>query len=135
MGTKVSIRLVGLVVLVAALTSGTANATTGRGIQADGLRWQGIARVYAQMESLPAASLPSTQALKADAQRWQGMALTYQRQQSSAAAASESAGFNWADAGIGAAAIFALMLLLAAMARLIQHRQVVQPQGPEQIVA
>ena len=55
MSSKITVsRFVGLVFLVAALSSGTASAmsvggTTPQGLKADGLRLQGIADRYAQM--------------------------------------------------------------------------------------
>ena len=55
MSPKITVsRFVGLVFLVAALSSGTASAmsvegTTPQGLKADGLRLQGIADRYAQM--------------------------------------------------------------------------------------
>jgi hypothetical protein len=48
-----------------------------------------------------AASFYTPQALQAEGQRWEAMARAYQRP--SATTGSQSAGFDWADAGIGAA--------------------------------
>jgi hypothetical protein len=77
MGSKVTIsRFVGLVFLVAALSSGTANAmsvegTTPQGLKADGLRLQGIADRYAQMSG------HTQEGLQADGLRLQGIADRY----------------------------------------------------------
>jgi hypothetical protein len=77
MGPKITIsRFVGLVFLVAALSSGTANAmsvggTTPQGLKADGLRLQGIADRYVQMRGY------TQDGLKADGLRLQGIADRY----------------------------------------------------------
>ena len=77
MGSKVTIsRFVGLVFLVAALTGGTANAmsvqgTTPQGLNADGLRLQGLADRYAQMSGY------TQDGLRADGLRYQTMARAY----------------------------------------------------------
>ena len=126
MGPKITIsRFVGLVFLVAALSSGPANAmstegTTPQGLKADGLRLQSTAERYAQMrgstpaglnadglrlqaiarafENRPAASFYTPQALKAEGLRWQRLAGTYAQPQ-----IIRNSGFDWGDAGIGAA--------------------------------
>ena len=66
-------RFVGLVFLVAALSSGTANAagTTPQGLRADGLRLTGLAERYQAMSGY------TQQGLEADGLRWQGMAQAY----------------------------------------------------------
>ena len=132
MGSKVTIsRFVGLVFLVAAL-SGTTNAmaaggTTPQGLQADGLRLQGLADRYAQMRGYtqdglradglryqamarayadrPAASFYTPQALKAEGLRWQRMAQVYSQPQ-----VVRDSGFDWGAAGIGAVGVFVAML-------------------------
>jgi hypothetical protein len=77
MGPKITIsRFVGLVFLVAALSSGTANAmsvegTTPQGLKADGLRLQGIADRYVQMSGY------TQEGLQADGFRLQGLADRY----------------------------------------------------------
>jgi hypothetical protein len=133
MGSKITIsRFVGLVFLVAALSSGTANAmsaegTTPQGLKADGLRLQGIADRYVQMRgytqdglradglryqamarayaSRPAASFYTPQALKAEGLRWQAMAKAYAQPQ-----VVRDSGFDWGAAGIGALGVFVAML-------------------------
>ena len=133
MGSKITIsRFVGLVFLVAALSSGTANAmsvagTTPQGLKADGLRLQGIADRYAQMrgytqdglradglryqamarayQSRPATSFYTPQALKAEGLRWQTMAQAYSQPQ-----VVRDSGFDWGAAGIGALGVFVAML-------------------------
>jgi hypothetical protein len=138
-------RLIGLGIVAAALWSGTATAagttpqglkadglrlqgiaqvydsiqgTTPEGLMADGLRLQGIAQVYKQMQSRPAASFYTPQALKAEGLRWQGIARAYQPPSKVAS----STGFDWRDAGIGAAgglglAVCAVALILVARRR------------------
>jgi hypothetical protein len=138
MGSKITIsRFVGLVFLVAALSSGTANAmsvggTTPQGLKADGLRLQGIADRYAQMRgntqdglradglryqamarayaNRPAASFYTPQALKAEGLRWQTMAQAYAQPQ-----VVRDSGFDWGAAGIGAIGVFVAMLCAAVL--------------------
>lgn len=138
MGPKITIsRFVGLVFLVAALTSATANAmstegTTPQGLKADGLRLQGIADRYVQMrgytqdglradglryqtmarayENRPAASFYTPQALKAEGLRWQTMARVYAEPQ-----VVRNSGFDWGAAGIGALGVFVAMLCASAL--------------------
>jgi hypothetical protein len=133
MGPKITFsRFVGLVFLVAALSSGTANAmsaggTTPQGLKADGLRLQGIADRYVQMRgytqdglradglryqamarayaSRPAASFYTPQALKAEGLRWQAMAKAYAQPQ-----VVRESGFDWGAAGIGALGVFVAMV-------------------------
>jgi hypothetical protein len=142
MGSKVTLALV---LVVAALGSGTANAmvnSTSQGLKADGLRlqgmaqryegqaaintsdgrlaegqrWEAIADFYRRLNNSPAASFYTPEALRAESQRWQAMANSYGRV---AVAAGSSSGFDWSDAGIGAAgglgvAMFAAALILTA---------------------
>jgi len=138
MGPKITFsRFVGLVFLVAALSSGTASAmsvggTTPQGLKADGLRLQGIADRYAQIggytqEGLradglryqamarayadrPAASFYTPQALKAEGLRWQTMAQAYSQPQ-----VVRDSGFDWGAAGIGAIGVFVAMLCTAVL--------------------
>ena len=138
MGPKITIsRFVGLVFLVAALSSGTANAmsvagTTPQGLKADGLRLQGIADRYVQMrgytqdglradglryqamarayQNRPAASFYAPQALKAEGLRWQMMAQAYAQPQ-----VVRNSGFDWGAAGIGAIGVFVAMLCAAVL--------------------
>jgi hypothetical protein len=133
MGPKITFsRFVGLVFLVAALSSGTANAmsvggNTPQGLKADGLRLQGIADRYVQMrgytqdglradglryqamarayQSRPAASFYTPQALKAEGLRWQAMAQSYAQPQ-----VVRNSGFDWGAAGIGAFGVFVALL-------------------------
>jgi hypothetical protein len=138
MGPKITIsRFVGLVFLVAALSSGTANAmsvegTTPQGLKADGLRLQGLADRYVQMsgytqdglradglryqamarayQNRPAASFYTPQALKAEGLRWQTMAQVYAQPQ-----VVRNSGFDWGAAGIGAIGVFVAMLCAAVL--------------------
>ena len=138
MGPKITIsRFVGLVFLVAALSSGTANAmsvegTTPQGLKADGLRLQGIADRYVQMsgytqdglradglryqamarayQNRPAASFYTPQALEAEGLRWQMMAQAYAQPQ-----VVRNSGFDWGAAGIGAIGVFVAMLCAAVL--------------------
>ncbi|MBA3734638.1 MAG: hypothetical protein H0W90_05490 [Actinobacteria bacterium] len=120
-------RFVGLVFLVAALSSGTANAAgstpqglkadglrlqgiaqryqemsgyTQQGLKADGLRLQAMAQAYAKRSNRPAASFYTQQALDAMGQRWQALAQAYRQP---GAATSSSTGFDWGAASIGVA--------------------------------
>jgi hypothetical protein len=138
MGPKITFsRFVGLVFLVAALSSGTASAlaaggNTPQGLKAEGLRLQGIADRYVQMRgttqdglkadglryqamarayaSRPAASFYTPQALKAEGLRWQAMAQAYAQPQ-----VVRNSGFDWGAAGIGAIGVFVAMLCGAAL--------------------
>jgi hypothetical protein len=137
MGSKITIsRFVGLVVLVAALSSTTnamsAGGITPQGLKADGLRLQGIADRYAQMRGYtqaglradglryqamarayanrPAASFYTPQALKAEGLRWQTMAQAYAQPQ-----VVRDSGFDWGAAGIGAIGVFVAMLCAAVL--------------------
>jgi hypothetical protein len=133
MGPKITFsRFVGLVFLVAALTSGAANAASGagntpQGLMADGLRLQGIADRYVQMQGYtqdgleadglryqamaraypnrPAASFYTPQALEAQGLRWQAMAQAYSQPQ-----VVRDSGFDWGAAGIGAIGVFVVLL-------------------------
>jgi hypothetical protein len=91
----------------------TPSFSTPQGLRADGLRWQGLADLYLQRNNRPAASFYTPQGLRADGQRWEAMARAYQR--SSATTESRTAGFDWRDAGIGAAGGLGLILAGAAM--------------------
>jgi hypothetical protein len=79
MSSKITVtRFVGLVFLVAALSSGTASAmsvegTTPQGLKADGLRLQGLADRHAQMRGY------TQEGLKADGLRLQGLADRYEQ--------------------------------------------------------
>jgi hypothetical protein len=78
------VRLVGLVVAGVVLAVGTATAASDRpaqGIKADGLRLQGIAQVYRQLQDRPAASFYSPLVLASEGQRLQGIAQAYERMQ------------------------------------------------------
>jgi hypothetical protein len=92
---------ISLVGLVAALSTGTALAggSTPQGLKADGLRLQAIAQAY---ESRPAASYYTPAALRAQGLRWNALAQAYNGRTVSSVA-SVGNGFDWGDAGIGAA--------------------------------
>jgi hypothetical protein len=53
----------------------TSNVPTPQGLKADGLRWQGIAKVYRDLG--PSGHGPTAQGLRADGLRWQGIAKVY----------------------------------------------------------
>ena len=139
-------RLVGLVAVVMSLAVGTATASTAggtalwlnedglRGLNADGLRLQGMADRYQWLQGLkadglrlqaaarsyenrPAASYYTPEALKAQALRWQGIAATYKP----VVASTSGSRFNWGDAGIGGGvgvgALLSLVLLVTAARR------------------
>jgi hypothetical protein len=75
---------------------------TQDGLRADGLRYQAMARAYADR---PAASFYTPQALKAEGLRWQRMAQVYSQPQ-----VVRDSGFDWGAAGIGALGVFVAML-------------------------
>jgi hypothetical protein len=76
---------------------------TQEGLRADGLRYQAMARAYADR---PAASFYTPQALKAEGLRWQAMAQAY----SQPPQVVRDSGFDWSAAGIGALGVFVAML-------------------------
>jgi len=125
-------RLVVLVLVVAALGTGTAvasntplglkadglrlqgiaqmyerlqNGSTVQGLKAEGLRLQGMAQAYQQLQSRPAASFYTPRALKAEGMRWEAMARAYRGHKTASAGlrSSSSSGFDWSAAFIGAA--------------------------------
>jgi hypothetical protein len=59
------------------LSERAASFPTPQGLRADGLRWQGIARVYELSER--SANTPTPQGLKADGLRWQAIAKAYRQ--------------------------------------------------------
>jgi hypothetical protein len=88
---------------------------TPQGLKADGLRLQGIARVY---ESLGAqAGYPTPLGPKADGLRLQGIAKVYGQirggQAPESGSFSRSSGFDWADYAIGIGSGMGLILVLA----------------------
>jgi hypothetical protein len=116
-------------------------------LQADGLRWQAMAAFYKNASRPAVASEISVQStitpLQADGLRYQAMAKFYKdntpgitaagtaiaNQQHNAyrvpltASSAGSDGFNWSDAGIGASAVFAgLLVLLTAVGLGRRHR-------------
>jgi hypothetical protein len=135
MSSRVTLsRVIGLVVLVAALTGGPANAaaggptdlglkaeglrwqatadryiqmngTTPQGLKADGLRYQAMARFYANR---PAASFYTPRALRADGLRWESKARFYAAQ--APVSHTSSDGFDWGSAAIGGAGMIVVVL-------------------------
>jgi hypothetical protein len=82
--------------------------TTITPLQADGMRWTAMANFYKQQSGVPPAT-----AVKADGLRYQAMAKFYGDKAAAAATSSTSSnGFSWSDAGIGASAVFAGLLVL-----------------------
>ena len=121
----------------------TALHQTPAGVIADGLRLQGEAEVYKQLES--AQGYPTEQGLKADGLRLQGEAQVYQQLQGgpdvferyaaahpygrglSVSSTSTSDGFNWSDWGIGIGMGVGIALILGTgliMGRRQKHRGV-----------
>ena len=123
----------------------TALHQTPAGLIADGLRLQGEAEVYKQLESTQ--GYPTALGLKADGLRLQGEAQVYKQLQdppdvferyasahpygngvsvsSTIESSSTSDGFNWSDWGIGIGMGAAIALLLGAgliMGRQLKHR-------------
>jgi hypothetical protein len=154
MSSRVTLsRVIGLVLLVAALTGGPASAATGGptdlGLKADGLRWQAMADRYIQMRgstpqglkadglryqamarfyaNRPAASFYTPQALRADAQRWQAKARFYAAQ--APVGRTSSNGFDWGSAAIGGAGMIVVALsagvLFLAVRKVRQQRVVI----------
>jgi len=91
--------------------------STPQGLKADGLRWEGIARAY---ESRPAANYYTPQALRAEGLRWTAMARTYESRLGSVDASVDK-GFNWDDAGIGAAGGLGLAVFAVAVVIFARH--------------
>jgi len=121
----------------------TAVHQTPAGVTADGLRLQGEAEVYKQLES--AQGYPTEQGLKADGLRLQGEAQVYQQLQDgpdvferyaaahpygrglSVSSTGTSDGFDWSDWGIGIGVGAGIALILGAgliMGRQLKHRGV-----------
>jgi hypothetical protein len=97
-------KLIATAVATLVLGLGTAVAAeTPQGLKADGLRLQAMAQRYQELHGYTPA------ALYADGQRWQAMARAYAT--APAAVATGGEGFNWGDAGIGAAGGFVAFLL------------------------
>jgi hypothetical protein len=113
----------GLRLQAVAQAYGPTEGSTPQGLKADGLRLQGIAQAYGQTEGStpqgreadglrllwiarayhdrPAASYYTPEALRAQGLRWNAVARSYDRSVSTVS--SVSTGFDWTDAGIGAA--------------------------------
>ena len=105
-----------LFAVAAALACGTATAaSTPAGLRADGLRWQAMADFYSQQAA--------ARGLKADGLRWMAKAKFYSqkahaRERASAQpqlSTTSTGGFDWGDAGVGAAGGFALALCVAVL--------------------
>lgn len=80
-------------------------------LQADGLRWTGLARHYQQLQATQAISERSNGVKGPDPSLVPQLAV------------STSDGFNWKDAGIGASSMFGAALLLAIGFTLIRRNQ------------
>jgi hypothetical protein len=114
----------GLRLQAVAQAYGQTEGSTSLGLKADGLRLQGIAQAYGQTEGStpqgheadglrllwiarayqdrPAASYYTPEALRAQGLRWNAVARSYDGR-SVSTVSSVSNGFDWTDAGIGAA--------------------------------
>jgi hypothetical protein len=106
--------LLGAIVAAMAASAAGAGTPTAQGLRADGLRLQGIAKVY---ESLGGAtSYPTSLGLKADGLRWQGIAKVYQQnhlgQAVETGSVGQSTGFDWADYAIGIGSGMGLILVI-----------------------
>jgi hypothetical protein len=113
MAFSLALALVVLVAVGPAAASSTGSTHyTQQGLRADGLRLQGIARRYSSMQDRSAASFYTREALNAMGLRWLAMARSYARPEVSTVS---GGGFDWADAGIGAAAGSALTLCMAVL--------------------
>jgi hypothetical protein len=117
----------GLITVVAAFASAIAMAApTPQGLRADGLRWQAMAEFYQHKQDLKHYT---AHGLKAEGLRWQAMATRYEWLQNhrgeksgtkvslppQVSAASSGVGFDWGDAGIGAASGFVLAACAAGL--------------------
>jgi hypothetical protein len=94
---------------------------TAQGLKADGLRLQGIAATYKQLEN--ASHFPTAQGMKADGLRLQGIAQVYQQLE----ATPSSSGFDWNDWGIGIGTGVGMALILGGclvMGRQLRHRDI-----------
>lgn len=119
-------KVIATAAVITVVGAGTANATpTAQGVKADGLRLTGLAQRYAELHGrtglgLYADGLRLTAmaqryqqlhgytpaALYADGLRWQAMARAYASPPADTTTTGN--GFNWGDAGIGAAGGFVL---------------------------
>jgi len=118
-------KLIATAAVVSLVGAGTATAApTAQGVKADGLRLTGLAQRYEELHGRTALGLYADglrltamaqryqelhgytpAALRADGLRWQAMARAYA---SRPAVTATGSGFDWADAGIGAAGGFVL---------------------------
>jgi hypothetical protein len=111
------------------LSERAASFPTPQGLRADGLRWQGIAKTYMQLQGAgieptwehqlhsPGAvsRYPTPAGLKADGLRWQGIARAYGLVNGERLASTGTGGgFDWGTAGIGFATAIVAMLLAGA---------------------
>jgi hypothetical protein len=107
----------------------TALHSTPEGLKADGLRMQGIARVYEHQLHSPATAsqYPTSAGLKADGLRYQGIARVYE-QLGSGNGTGGGSDFAWGDWAIGVGAGIGVALLLGiGLIAGRQQRQRVQP--------
>jgi hypothetical protein len=99
--------------LSANTTSAAASAATPQGLKADGLRWQGIAKVYQQNQLGQAVALTRVSRLAVPTSSLNRPAKQYTTAAKLVPAVPGN-GFDWGDAGIGVAAAIGSMLLAAA---------------------
>ena len=118
--------------------------TTPEGLKADGMRLQGIARTYMQLQSqdtgsqstyptwahqlhspVTASQYPTAAGLKADGLRYQGIARVYEQLQSNVPVSGGS-DFGWSDwaISVGAGIGIALLLGIGLMVGRKQHHRV-----------
>jgi hypothetical protein len=111
------------------LSERAASFPTPQGLRADGLRWQGIAKAYMQLQGAgieptwehqlhspgTVSRYPTPAGLKADGLRWQGIARAYELVNGGRLASTSTGnGFDWGTAGIGFATAIVAMLLAGA---------------------
>ena len=103
-------------------TGSAASHYTPQALRAMGLRYTALANSYtaAPPDSGSAASHYTPQALRAMGLRDTALANSYTVAHTQASA---SPGFNWADAGIGAAGIIVILGAAGASTTLIRHRR------------
>jgi hypothetical protein len=101
---------------------------TSSGVYADGLRLTAMAKAYQNADAQ--ASRPTPYQLQVEGLRWTAMAKAYKQAGASGAitstgraTATPSRGFDWRDAGIGAAIAFGVALVLVTGVAVARHHR------------
>ena len=135
MSSRLSLAVVSIAIVLMALNAAPASAGSDRpaasfytplALKAEGLRWQGLQQRYHRLAERPASSYYTPLELRVEGLRWQAMARTYERRTASPTSVrAGSPGFQWSDAGIGAAvglAFAACAVALVAATRRVQGK-------------